>query len=164
MDIALGVEYLHVHDVIHGDLKGVSLNARVSYMTLFLIFPTQLNVLIDDSGRARIADFGISSVSDPKIPHWTSQSAAASKGGTARWQAPELNDPEEDDDDNDDDERVGDNYLHNTKESDVYAWSCVCYEVIHFSHGATLNAHENMSHRSLQTNLPSLNMPTTSLS
>jgi hypothetical protein len=34
-----------------------------------------------------------------------------------RWQAPELNDPEKDE------------FVHNSKESDVYAWSCVCYEV-----------------------------------
>lgn len=53
---------------------------------------------------------------DSKIAVWTSN-AVGSTGGTTRWQAPELNDPE------------NDHPAHNTKESDVYAWSCVCYEV-----------------------------------
>ena len=74
-----------------------------------------MNILVDPSGRARLADFGLSAVDDRQIKHWTSQSAVGSKGGTARWQAPELN------------ER--DDVIHNSKESDIYAWSCVCYEV-----------------------------------
>ncbi|KAG6867198.1 hypothetical protein C0993_005853, partial [Termitomyces sp. T159_Od127] len=36
----------------------------------------------------------------------------ASKGGTKRWMAPELISEED-----------------NTKESDVFAWACVCYEI-----------------------------------
>ena len=75
----------------------------------------QDNVLVDPAGRARVADFGLSAVNDPKIAHWTSHSAANSKGGTTRWQAPELNE--------------GDEVVHNSEESDIYAWSCVCYEV-----------------------------------
>lgn len=50
---------------------------------------------------------------------WTTHSAASSKGGSTRWQAPELFDV------SDEEETV----VPNTKESDVYAWSCVCYEV-----------------------------------
>jgi hypothetical protein len=71
---------------------------------------------VDSSGRACIADFGLSSVTDTGVAYWTSHSVG-SKGGTTRWQAPELNDPE------------NDHSVPNTKESDVYAWSCVCYEV-----------------------------------
>ena len=77
-----------------------------------------MNVLVDPSGRACVADFGISAISDPQIVYWTSQSSANSKGGSVRWQAPELHNPEDDT-----------KAAHNTKESDVYAWACLCYEV-----------------------------------
>ncbi|KAG6878412.1 hypothetical protein C0993_007013 [Termitomyces sp. T159_Od127] len=97
-DTAAGMEYLHQNDIVHGDLKG-------------------LNVLIDSSGRAALGDFGLSSVTDPQILKWTTQSTIASKGGTVRWQAPELL-AEQDD-----------SKIQNTKESDVYAWASVCYEV-----------------------------------
>ncbi|KAG6811002.1 hypothetical protein H0H92_009379, partial [Tricholoma furcatifolium] len=76
-----------------------------------------MNVLIDGAGRARLADFGISGIADSKIPAWTSQSSGASRGGTVAWQAPELLDPDNDED------------AKNTKESDVYAWGCVAYEI-----------------------------------
>lgn len=97
-DVAQGLAYLHVNGIIHGDLKG-------------------RNILVDNEGRARLADFGISSVSDSKIPAWTSHSSAASTGGSVRWQAPELFDVE------------NDQAVSNSVASDVYAWSCVCYEI-----------------------------------
>ncbi|KAG6807514.1 hypothetical protein H0H92_007189 [Tricholoma furcatifolium] len=96
-DTAAGVEYLHKNNIVHGDLKGV-------------------NVLIDASGRAALGDFGLSSVTDPQILQWTSQSAVASKGGTTRWQAPELL-------------RTDIGPAHNTKASDVFAFTSVCYEI-----------------------------------
>ncbi|KAG5328155.1 hypothetical protein C0989_010883, partial [Termitomyces sp. Mn162] len=77
----------------------------------------QPNILIDNSGRARLADFGLSGMSDPQILAWTSTSSAGSRGGSVRWQAPELFDVK------------NDVYVKNTPESDVYAWSCVCYEI-----------------------------------
>ncbi|KAF8058981.1 kinase-like domain-containing protein, partial [Lyophyllum atratum] len=97
-DAAAGVSYLHGHTIVHGDLKAA-------------------NVLVDASGRARLADFGLSSVTDPEIPHWATHSSVASKGGTTRWQAPELLAPESDD------------AIHNTEKSDVFAWACLAYEV-----------------------------------
>ncbi|KAG6818414.1 hypothetical protein H0H93_005163, partial [Arthromyces matolae] len=75
------------------------------------------NILIDNAGRARLADFGVSSVSDAKIIAWTSQTPAASKGGSTRWQAPELVDLKND--------TAG----LNTIASDIYAFGCVCYEI-----------------------------------
>ncbi|KAG9318002.1 WD40-repeat-containing domain protein [Chiua virens] len=42
-DVALGLQYLHSHSVVHGDISGT-------------------NVLIDESGSACIADFGLSMV------------------------------------------------------------------------------------------------------
>jgi len=72
---------------------------------------------VNELGRAYIADFGLSSVYDSKIWALTGFSSAASRGGTVRWQAPELLDVE------------NGNIMKNTTASDVYAWSCVCYEV-----------------------------------
>ncbi|KAG5649592.1 hypothetical protein H0H81_002971, partial [Sphagnurus paluster] len=72
------------------------------------------NILVDSSSRAYIADFGLSAVDDPTILQWATQSAAASMGGTPRYQSPEL---------------FTETDAHNTKASDVYAWSCVCHEI-----------------------------------
>ncbi|KAG6915960.1 hypothetical protein DXG01_009095 [Tephrocybe rancida] len=83
------------------------------------------NILVDSSGRACVADFGLSNVNNSQIPHWTSQSSVASKGGTSRYQAPELHIIE-----SDDDTSYGRMALHNTKETDVYAWGGLCYEIL----------------------------------
>ncbi|KAF9459862.1 kinase-like domain-containing protein, partial [Collybia nuda] len=97
-DVSEGVLYLHTIDIIHGDLKGA-------------------NILVTDNGRACLADFGLSSVTDAQILNWTSHSSVGSKGGTVRWQAPELFDFD------------GDTLVHNTKASDIYSLSCVFYEL-----------------------------------
>ncbi|KAG6907250.1 hypothetical protein DXG01_009703 [Tephrocybe rancida] len=103
LDVANGLAYLHDLGIIHGDLKGP-------------------NILVDDGGRALLADFGISSVSNSEIVGWTSQTTDNSSGGTVRWQAPELI-------------SVGDNEEEeeerpkNTRASDIYAWGCVCLEI-----------------------------------
>ncbi|KAG6816780.1 hypothetical protein H0H87_003043 [Tephrocybe sp. NHM501043] len=97
-DVAKGLSYLHNNSIIHGDLKGP-------------------NILIDEQGRARLCDFGIASICDPEIKAWTTQSSVSSKGGSTRWQAPELFDLNSDED------------VPNTVFSDVYAFGCVCYEV-----------------------------------
>ncbi|KAG6806894.1 hypothetical protein H0H92_009675, partial [Tricholoma furcatifolium] len=77
------------------------------------------NVLVDPTGRARLADFGISSGSHSQIVVWSSQTKGASKGGTLRYQAPELLDVETE----------NDNRVENTKATDIYAWGCVCLEI-----------------------------------
>ncbi|KAG6875510.1 hypothetical protein C0993_008879, partial [Termitomyces sp. T159_Od127] len=73
-----------------------------------LVCLKKVNVLVDDAGRACLADFGMSSVSDHNILAWTSASAPASKGGTKGWQAPEL--------------FAEDKAAKNTMASDMYAW------------------------------------------
>ncbi|KAF7316147.1 Protein kinase domain-containing protein [Mycena indigotica] len=93
LDVALGIEYLHENNVVHGDLKA-------------------MNILVTPSHRACVADFGLSSITDAmtlKFPH----STASVRGGTPRYQAPELINT--------------DNVSHYP--SDVYAFACVCYEI-----------------------------------
>ncbi|KAJ7852541.1 kinase-like domain-containing protein, partial [Mycena leptocephala] len=96
LDIALVLQYLHEKDVVHGDLKG-------------------LNILVTPSGRACIADFGVSSIVNAMTMQFT-HSTANSRAGTARYQAPELFQLE------------GESRNHFG--SDVYAFACVCYEII----------------------------------
>lgn len=65
------------------------------------------------SGRACLADFGLATARESRTLVETS-STTNRRGGTLRWQAPELL--------KDDNER-------NSPASDVYAFACVCYEV-----------------------------------
>ncbi|KAJ7057682.1 kinase-like domain-containing protein, partial [Mycena amicta] len=90
LDVALGLEHLHRMKLVHGDLKAV-------------------NVLVNSSGHAVLADFGLSSIAESKILLSTSTTKI---GGTVRWQAPELFDGNK-----------------NSFSSDVYAFGCVCYEI-----------------------------------
>ncbi|KAJ6589507.1 kinase-like domain-containing protein [Mycena capillaripes] len=94
LDIAMGLEYLHSEQIVHGDLKGT-------------------NILVTPSRRACIADFGLSSIVSTMTVHF-SHSTVNSPKGTLRWQAPEL--------------------LRGTRSnhhgSDVYAFACVCYEIL----------------------------------
>lgn len=65
LDIALGLHYLHSHDVLHRDLKSA-------------------NVLIDHEGRARLSDFGLSKHGSTNITTLEKQSHAM------QWMAPEV--------------------------------------------------------------------------
>ncbi|KAJ6551298.1 kinase-like domain-containing protein [Mycena capillaripes] len=94
LDVALGLQYLHREEVTHGDLKG-------------------LNILVTPSGRACIADFGVSSIADAMTVQFT-HSTANTRAGTVRYQAPELLRAKS----------------QNHFGSDVYAFGCVCYEIM----------------------------------
>ncbi|KAF5326494.1 hypothetical protein D9611_000771 [Ephemerocybe angulata] len=96
-DVCSGLAYLHAQDIVHGDLKGA-------------------NILVTRTGRACVADFGLSIIAENEIMRWTSTASAATPGGTVRWQAPELFNPEAED-------------TKSSKMSDVYALGCVFYEV-----------------------------------
>ncbi|KAJ7705507.1 kinase-like domain-containing protein [Mycena rosella] len=94
LDVALGLQYLHDNRVVHGDLKAI-------------------NILVTPSRRACIADFGFSSIANAMTLRVT-HSTADTRGGTARYQAPELLQGES----------------QNHPPSDVYAFACVCYEIL----------------------------------
>ncbi|KAJ3539949.1 hypothetical protein NMY22_g4498 [Coprinellus aureogranulatus] len=99
-DVASGMSYLHQNQIVHGDLKGA-------------------NILVSTSGRACLADFGLSTLSDPALLEWTSVRTSDSKAvGTSRWQAPELLDASDDAE------------IRTTIRSDVYSYACVCYEIM----------------------------------
>ncbi|KAK1216725.1 Rho guanine nucleotide exchange factor, partial [Marasmius sp. AFHP31] len=70
-----------------------------------------LNVLITPEGHACIGDFGLSRIADTLALKLTTSTTRAA--GTARWLARE----------------VLDGSSGPTKESDVYAFACVCYEI-----------------------------------
>ncbi|KAJ7733601.1 kinase-like domain-containing protein [Mycena olivaceomarginata] len=94
LDVAMGLEYLHCKHVVHGDLKAS-------------------NILVTPSGKACIADFGLSSIIDAMAFQFT-QSTESMRGGTARYQAPEVL------------EGTSANHVG----SDVYAFACVCYQIL----------------------------------
>ncbi|KAF9256320.1 kinase-like protein, partial [Marasmius fiardii PR-910] len=69
-----------------------------------------VNILITRSGRACIGDFGLSRVAETQELHLTTSTTRPV--GTSRWLAPELL-----------------NGGRTSKESDIYAYGCVCYEI-----------------------------------
>ena len=103
--------------MIHGDLKGVRVQQLEScfYRTNS---STKANILIDQAGHARLADFGLLTIiSDPAN---LLSSSSYTQGGTARWMSPELIDPQ----------RFGIENNRPTKCSDCYALGMVIYETI----------------------------------
>lgn len=83
-------------------------------MSLMLVV-AQGNILVTASHRACLADFGLSSVVDSQGLKTPSLSSGGPEGGTVRFQAPELIDPD----------IVG----LRSQASDIYAFALVCYEV-----------------------------------
>ncbi|KAF7354930.1 Protein kinase domain-containing protein [Mycena sanguinolenta] len=70
VDVAMGLEYLHGENIVHGDLKTP-------------------NILVTPSGRACITDFGLSTIVDELSLKMTFSSRNG-LAGTVRYQAPEL--------------------------------------------------------------------------
>lgn len=86
------------------------------YASTLIITTAQFNILITPARRACLADFGLATVKDSS--HLTRTASTQKSVGTVRWQAPELLDSEPQ------------GPTANAKESDVYAFACVCYEVL----------------------------------
>ncbi|THH22369.1 hypothetical protein EUX98_g8218 [Antrodiella citrinella] len=95
-EIALGLSYLHDEEIMHGDLRGV-------------------NVLVDEKDHVRLADFGLAMITYRAN---TTQDQSMAHGGSIRWQAPELLDPE----------RFG-SHKQPTFASDIYAFGITCIEL-----------------------------------
>ena len=84
LDVAEGLAYLHAKHTIHGDLKGVSACSGSPSTVLTSFY--QSNVLISRRGRARLSDFGFTSV----VRGLNSVLVPELRGCTLRWAAPEV--------------------------------------------------------------------------
>ena len=119
LDISSGLQFLHSRDVIHGDLKGVSVPnifpiTQPIHVLILCFFKD--NILITTSGAACLGDFGLSSIASFSC----TETSAHGARGTVRWMAPELILPV--------DEKSS---RRSTKESDVYAFAMVAIEVLY---------------------------------
>jgi len=94
-EVAKGLEHLHSFEIVHGDLKGA-------------------NILVDDVGSVRLADFGLNSITTDDNSF--NASSINNERGTTRWMAPEILNV-------DDDESA-----RPTRESDIYAFAMVVIE------------------------------------
>ncbi|KAI9135887.1 kinase-like domain-containing protein [Paraphysoderma sedebokerense] len=90
-ETACGLGYLHSRQIVHGDLKA-------------------LNILVDDSGTAKIIDFGLAMVKTMS----TTQSKFTGYG-TRRWTAPEL---------------LRNRRAKRSSEADIYAFGITCFEIV----------------------------------
>ena len=123
-DIANGLHYFHSCNVIHGDLKGV--RDRVKSQFTIVLTANQVNVLVDGSGHARIADFGLAKVTyNPESVLVTTDQS----NNTPRWTAPEVLRGE-----------------RCTREADIFSFAMVMIEV-----GRRLSAGWNFGLLSLRT-------------
>lgn len=72
IEIARGMQYLHAHKVLHGDLKS-------------------LNLLVDENYHIKVADFGLSKIiEDPTEPAEPLSGTRRKYKGTLTWQGPEV--------------------------------------------------------------------------
>ncbi|KAJ6528312.1 kinase-like domain-containing protein, partial [Mycena vulgaris] len=69
-DVSLGLQYLHSRKICHGDIKGA-------------------NILVEDSGRALLCDFGLSRVKSD-VTSRTVREGPTTILGSRNWMAPEL--------------------------------------------------------------------------
>ena len=108
---------MHGEGMIHGDLKGVCIRALIAISPPKAFF-IKLNILIDQVGQARLADFGLLAIISDSAHHTSSSTPKGA--GTTRWMSPELLDPE----------RFGLGDGRPTKWSDTYALGMVILEVL----------------------------------
>jgi len=107
-DVAEGLNYLHSCNVIHKGIKAVRDCSNAHRATVLI--PDQSNILMDGSNRARIADFGISTVIQDRD---SVQDVMDEYEYTTRWTAPEI---------------LNEQGTH-SKESDIFSFAMVVIEV-----------------------------------
>ncbi|KAG9104513.1 hypothetical protein FRC07_009788 [Ceratobasidium sp. 392] len=100
--VASGLAYLHKSDTIHGDVKGLAIQTQRM---------AQSNVLVSESGVAKLADFGNTVIKKHTLDFTDSTGAQKI---SVRWTAPELLRDEE----------------KHTKEADVYALGMTFLETV----------------------------------
>ena len=103
--------------MIHGDLKGVRSSCQELFPCL-TSFTVKDNILVDQTGHARLADFGFLTIISDAATYLPSSSCSI--GGTLRWMSPELIAPEE----------FGLERSRPTKSSDCYSLGMVVYETV----------------------------------
>ena len=94
--------------MVHGDLRGVRKRSN-AYLSI-LLMSVQPNILVDDSGCPRIADFGVVIVAHTR---YSTVIPSSEMDRNIRWTAPELFDGQE----------------AYTKEADVFSFAMVMVEV-----------------------------------
>src|SRR5258708_2148807 len=108
---------MHGQGMVHGDLKGVGLLCSTP-PSISNKSSVKANILIDETGHARLADFGLLAIVSDATGHASSSPSA--HGGTFRWMSPELFYPRD----------FGLEDSRRTKYSDCYALGMVMYEVL----------------------------------
>jgi serine/threonine protein kinase len=106
---------MHEQGVIHGNLRGVSFQTR-SRTSVNSLPRFEANVLIDNDGHARLANFN----SLRMISEEQSATITAAQSGSAQWMSPELLLPEQ----------FNLKESRPNKASDYYALGMVIYEIL----------------------------------
>ncbi|KAF9642002.1 kinase-like protein, partial [Thelephora ganbajun] len=98
LQVAKGLQYLHSFEIVHGNLKGA-------------------NVLISESGKVQVCDYGLSPVMSNPI---FTIAATPGVAGSSRWLAPEIIDPPS---------KTNSKSLAASKSADVFAFAMLAVEV-----------------------------------
>lgn len=128
--MSAGISYLHAHNIVHTDLRGVSLTLFFSCTKLTFL---QANILIGEGDTPQIMDVGLSLI--------VSQAdfTSTSRCGQCRWMPPEILDVSDHQEynmfDSEDSDMVRfdpfpNEVLHFTKASDIYSLGMTILEVL----------------------------------